>query len=157
MSNRRSRYGRDARMRSWAFFIFEAATISIALVILRVLCTLLILLRISLEPAIRLCARLARDRAMRSLFRCRYRTKGDGPPRAFRASLTGAKVGFYFAAAQNVPVFLKSSIAAASAFSSSPARSFVCSILSMIAAYLLFMNWRSEDSNASAFSTGTSS
>src|ERR1700730_12714310 len=39
-------------MRSWAFFIFEAATISIALVILRVFCTLLILLRISFEPAI---------------------------------------------------------------------------------------------------------
>ena len=39
-------------MRSWAFFIFEAETISIAFVILRVLCTLLILLRISFEPAI---------------------------------------------------------------------------------------------------------
>src|SRR6266851_9213273 len=39
-------------MRSCAFFIFEAATISIALVILRVLCTLLILVRISFEPAI---------------------------------------------------------------------------------------------------------
>jgi len=49
--NARRTYGRDARMRSCAFFIFEAATISIALVILRVLCTLLILLRISLEPA----------------------------------------------------------------------------------------------------------
>src|SRR5512137_2707872 len=48
----RCTYGRDARIRSWAFFIFEAATISIALVILRVLCTLLILLRISFEPAI---------------------------------------------------------------------------------------------------------
>ena len=48
----RSTYGRDARMRSWAFFIFEAATISIALVILRVLCTLLILFRISFDPAI---------------------------------------------------------------------------------------------------------
>ncbi len=48
----RSTYGRDARIRSWAFFIFEAETISIALVILRVLCTLLILFRISLEPAI---------------------------------------------------------------------------------------------------------
>src|SRR3989304_951943 len=35
-------------MRSWAFFIFEAATISMALVILRVFCTLLILVRISL-------------------------------------------------------------------------------------------------------------
>ena len=41
-------------MRSWAFFIFEAATISMALVILRVLCTLLILFRISFEPAISL-------------------------------------------------------------------------------------------------------
>src|SRR5690349_12496068 len=39
-------------MRSCAFFILDAATISMALVILRVLCTLLILLRISLEPAI---------------------------------------------------------------------------------------------------------
>ncbi len=53
MSNTRSVYGREARMRSWAFFIFEAATISMALVILRVLCTLLILLRISLVPAMR--------------------------------------------------------------------------------------------------------
>ena len=51
ISNSRPTYGRDARIRSWAFFIFEAATISIALVILRVLCTLLILLRISLDPA----------------------------------------------------------------------------------------------------------
>ena len=48
----RSTYGRDARIRSCAFFIFDAATISIALVILRVLCTLLILFRISLAPAI---------------------------------------------------------------------------------------------------------
>ena len=46
------RYGRDWRIRSWAFFIFEAATICMALVILLVLCTLLILLRISLDPAI---------------------------------------------------------------------------------------------------------
>src|SRR3979409_2244144 len=48
----RPKYGRDARIRSCAFFIFDAATISMALVILRVLCTLLILLRISFEPAI---------------------------------------------------------------------------------------------------------
>src|SRR5208283_822103 len=48
----RPTYGREARMRSCAFFIFEAATISIALVILRVLCTLLILPRISFELAI---------------------------------------------------------------------------------------------------------
>src|SRR5262245_66204424 len=48
-------YGRVWRMRSCAFFIFDAATISIALVILRVLCTLLILLRISLVPAMRIC------------------------------------------------------------------------------------------------------
>src|SRR5512137_2704714 len=47
----RNTYGRDARIRSWAFFIFEAETISIAFVILRVLCTLLILLRISFDPA----------------------------------------------------------------------------------------------------------
>ena len=52
MLNAFSTYGRVARIRSWAFFIFEAATISIALVILRVFCTLLILLRISFEPAI---------------------------------------------------------------------------------------------------------
>src|SRR5205823_6707318 len=39
-------------MRSCAFFIFDAATISMALVILRVLCTLLILFRISFDPAI---------------------------------------------------------------------------------------------------------
>ena len=38
------------RMRSCALRIFEAATISIALVILRVFCTLLILMRISLVP-----------------------------------------------------------------------------------------------------------
>src|SRR5271170_4721932 len=48
----RPTYGRDARIRSCAFFIFEAATISIALVILRVLCTLLILPRISFGLAI---------------------------------------------------------------------------------------------------------
>jgi hypothetical protein len=35
-----------------AFFIFETETISIALVILRVLCTLLILFLIFLDPAI---------------------------------------------------------------------------------------------------------
>ena len=51
ISSARKTYGRVARMRSWAFFIFAAATISIALVILRVLCTLRILLRISFEPA----------------------------------------------------------------------------------------------------------
>jgi hypothetical protein len=38
-------------MRSCALRIFDAATISIALVILRVEATLLILLRISFEPA----------------------------------------------------------------------------------------------------------
>src|SRR3989304_7147686 len=37
-------------MRSWALFLVEAATISMALVILRVFCTLLILVRISLLP-----------------------------------------------------------------------------------------------------------
>jgi hypothetical protein len=47
-----SAYGRVARMRSCAFLIFEAATISIALVILRVFCTLLILFRISRVPGI---------------------------------------------------------------------------------------------------------
>src|ERR1700693_3971574 len=52
MASMRPTYGRDARMRSWARFILDAATISIALVILRVLCTLLILLRISFDPAI---------------------------------------------------------------------------------------------------------
>src|SRR6186997_1021148 len=41
-------------MRSCALRIFDAETISIALVILRVLCTLLILVRISLLPAMRL-------------------------------------------------------------------------------------------------------
>src|SRR5215467_8329802 len=43
-----SPYGRIWRMRSCALRILLAATISIALVILRVLCTLLILMRISL-------------------------------------------------------------------------------------------------------------
>src|SRR5215472_9460145 len=43
-------YGRVARMRSCDFFIFEAATISIALVIFRVFCTLRIFTRISLVP-----------------------------------------------------------------------------------------------------------
>src|SRR5438045_7602040 len=52
MLNAFSTYGRVARIRSCAFFIFDAATISIALVILRVLCTLLILFRISFAPAI---------------------------------------------------------------------------------------------------------
>src|SRR5712671_198625 len=47
-----SAYGRAARMRSCALRIFDAATISIALVILRVFCTLLILVRISFVPAI---------------------------------------------------------------------------------------------------------
>src|SRR5450755_4180056 len=51
MLNMRSTYGREARIRSWAFFIFEAETISIALVILRVLCTLLILVVIALVLA----------------------------------------------------------------------------------------------------------
>src|SRR5262245_12706295 len=40
-------------MRSCAFRILEAATISIALVILRVFCTLRIFIRISLVPGIR--------------------------------------------------------------------------------------------------------
>src|SRR4029453_4691084 len=52
ISNAPSTYGREARIRSWALFILAAETISIALVILRVLCTLLILFRISFEPAI---------------------------------------------------------------------------------------------------------
>ncbi len=46
-----SPYGRNWRIRSCALRIFEAATISIALVILRVFCTLLIFRRISLVPA----------------------------------------------------------------------------------------------------------
>jgi hypothetical protein len=37
-------------MRSCAFLIFEAATISMALVIFRVFCTLRIFMRISLVP-----------------------------------------------------------------------------------------------------------
>jgi hypothetical protein len=47
-----SPYGRNWRIRSCALRILEAATISIALVILRVFCTLLIFWRISLVPAI---------------------------------------------------------------------------------------------------------
>src|SRR5450830_2038863 len=47
-----SAYGRDARILSCALRILEAATISIALVILRVFSTLLILVLISLLPAI---------------------------------------------------------------------------------------------------------
>ncbi|CFP61818.1 Uncharacterised protein [Bordetella pertussis] len=47
-------YGRPARIRSCALRILDAATISIALVILRVFCTLLILVRISLIPGIAL-------------------------------------------------------------------------------------------------------
>src|SRR5882672_4327701 len=47
-----SPYGRAWRMRSCAFLIFEAATISIALVIFRVFCTLRIFILISLVPAI---------------------------------------------------------------------------------------------------------
>ena len=49
----RSAYGRAARMRSCAFRIFEAATISIALVIFFVPSTLLILTRISFPAAMR--------------------------------------------------------------------------------------------------------
>src|SRR6185312_13466493 len=45
-------YGRAARIASWAFLIFDAATISIALVIFFVFSTLLILPRISLPAAI---------------------------------------------------------------------------------------------------------
>src|SRR5688572_16081774 len=45
-----SAYGRAWRMRSWARRILEAATISIALVIFRVFCTLRIFNRISLVP-----------------------------------------------------------------------------------------------------------
>ena len=141
-ATRARRRGATARIRSWAFFIFEAATISIALVILRVLCTLLILLRISLEPAIRsfraIAAGIADARCARHLT-------------AASRSVTSRDDDQY------VPVFLKSSIAAASAFSSSAVMSLVCSILSISAAYLLFMNWRSAASNASALSTGTSS
>src|SRR6266850_5847556 len=47
-----SPYGRAWRMRSCAFLILEAATISIALVILRVFCTLLIFTLISFVPGI---------------------------------------------------------------------------------------------------------
>jgi hypothetical protein len=47
-----SPYGRAMRMRSCALRIFEAATISIALVIFRVFCTLRIFIRISLVPGI---------------------------------------------------------------------------------------------------------
>ncbi len=48
----RRAYGRDAFMRSCALRIFEAETISSARVTLRVFCTLLILVLISLPPAI---------------------------------------------------------------------------------------------------------
>ena len=117
MLNSFSMYGREARIRSWAFFIFEAATISIALVILRVLCTLLILFRISFEPAIVALFGLVRFR-----------------------------------------VFLKSSIAAPSAFSSSAVRSHRRrDLVHDLRILAVFMNWRSAASNASAFSTGTSS
>src|SRR5437016_9422663 len=73
MLNAFSTYGRVARIRSCAFFIFDAATISIALVILLVFCTLLILFRISFEPAMRflldqrivgLCPRFASDQLL---------------------------------------------------------------------------------------------
>jgi hypothetical protein len=47
-----SAYGRVVRMRSCAFRILEAATISMALVIFRVFCTLRIFIRISLVPGI---------------------------------------------------------------------------------------------------------
>ncbi len=130
----RSTYGRDARMRSWAFFIFEAETISIALVILRVLCTLLILLRISFDPAI--LSSLSRSTAKLPARSVRLRPRPPG---------------------QYAPFFLKSSTAAVSAFSSSAERSLVFSMLAISAAYLLFRKARSAASNASAFSTGTSS
>jgi hypothetical protein len=44
-------YGREAFMRSCALRIFDAETISSARVTLRVFCTLLIFVRISLAPA----------------------------------------------------------------------------------------------------------
>ena len=79
MLKTRSRYGRDARIRSWAFFIFEAATISIALVILRVLCTLLILPRISFDPAIVASVSFLRRRpGRRRGLRERYRSPSAG-------------------------------------------------------------------------------
>src|SRR4249920_2478769 len=48
----RRAYGREAAMRTWALRIFDAETISNARVTLRVFCTLLILVLISLPPAI---------------------------------------------------------------------------------------------------------
>src|SRR6185437_11094125 len=51
-------YGREVCIRSWALRILDADTICSALVTLRVFATLLILVRISLAPA--MCARFAR-------------------------------------------------------------------------------------------------
>jgi len=132
-------------MRSWAFFIFEAATISIAFVILRVLCTLLILLRISLEPAMSAYPASASPGALRTAT----------APAVRRFALP--TVNWQLTPDQYAPFFRKSSTAAARAFSSSAERSFVFSMLSISAAYLLFRYARSADSNASALSTGTSS
>src|SRR4051794_19244114 len=71
MLNTRSTYGLVARMRSCAFFILEAATISMAFVILRVLCTLLIFVLISFDPAMTFpCSSSAAPSTARSVRAC---------------------------------------------------------------------------------------
>ena len=128
----RDTYGRVWRIRSCAFFIFDAATISMALVILRVLCTLLILLRISLVPAMPL-------------------------PQVCRSTRGSGRGSGILRQHQYAPDFLNSSIAAASAFSSSAVRSWVVSMRSMIALCFWCRNALSAPSKASAFFTSTSS
>src|SRR5690606_34063153 len=64
-----SAYGRERRMRSCALRILDAATISIALVILRVFWTLLIFVRISLLPAISVPRKVAAVQQARSAVR----------------------------------------------------------------------------------------
>src|SRR5690242_2525336 len=77
----RRAYGREAFMRSCALRIFEAETISSARVTLRVFATLLILVRISLAPAI---SSLAVGRTWGR--RHRSPTVGRGPPYALPAA-----------------------------------------------------------------------
>src|SRR4249920_637831 len=110
-------------MRSCDFFIFEAATISIALVIFRVFCTLRIFILISLVPGI------SQSLSFRG-------AAGDEEspdagcivpaeiPRCARDDSWGDRSGWH----QKVPLFFQPSIAVLRAFSSSAERSFLSSI-----------------------------
>src|SRR5580765_1441412 len=83
-------YGREARMSSCALRIFEAETISSARVTLRVFATLLILVRISLAPAIYTSFIPAQPGFLLSLALAFARSTGAGKTaRAHRSDLPG--------------------------------------------------------------------